>query len=62
MVRMLRAIPAAQPLDIRELIVQRNTMHAAHDADIRPGPDQIAACYLVDESVCAPSPRSVALY
>jgi hypothetical protein len=37
MQRMLLAIPAAQPLDIRELLIQQQTMEAAHDADIRPG-------------------------
>jgi predicted amidophosphoribosyltransferase len=59
---MLRAIPAVQPLDIRELLVQRQTMEAAHDADVRPSPDQIAAGYQIDESLCQPAPSTVALF
>jgi hypothetical protein len=62
MLRMLRAIPATQPLDIRELLLQRQTMEAAHGADIRPGPDQVAAGYQVDESLCEPAPNAIALF
>jgi len=60
--RMLQAIPAAQSLDIRELLIQQQTMDAAHDADIRPGPDQIAANYRIDETLCEPVPSTVALF
>jgi predicted amidophosphoribosyltransferase len=62
MLRMLRAIPAAQPLDIRELLIQQRTMEAAHDADVRPGPDQIEACYQIDEALCTPVPDTIALF
>jgi hypothetical protein len=60
--RMLRAIPAVQPLDIRELLVQRQTMEAAHDADVRPNPDQIAAGYQIDETLCQAAPSTIALF
>jgi predicted amidophosphoribosyltransferase len=62
MQRMLRAIPAAQPLDIRELLIQQQTMEAAHDADVRPGPDQIAASYQIDENLCETAPNTIALF
>ncbi len=62
MLRMLRAIPAAQSLDIRELLTQRQTMEAAHDADVRPGPDEIAAGYQLDETLCTPIPGTIALF
>jgi hypothetical protein len=62
MQRMLLAVPAAQPLDIRELLIQQQTMEAAHDADIRPGPDQIAAHYQIDAKLCEPAPRTIALF
>ncbi len=62
MQRMLLAIPAAQPIDIRELLIQRRTMEAAHDADVRPGPDQIAAAYQIDENLCEPAPKTIALF
>jgi hypothetical protein len=62
MQRMLLAIPAARPLDIRELLIQRQTMEAAHDADVRPRPDQIADGYEIDENVSEPAPSTIALF
>jgi hypothetical protein len=62
MLRMLLSIPATQPLDIRELLIQRQTMDAAHDADIRPSPDEIAAAYQIDEGRCEPAPNAIALF
>lgn len=62
MVRMLRAIPAAQALDIRELIVQAQTTAAAHDADVRPTPDDIAGGYLIDDRLSQPNPTVIALF
>lgn len=62
MQRMLRAIPVAKPLDIRELLIQQRTMDAAHDADIRPTPDQIAANYKIDENFCGPAPNTIAVF
>jgi hypothetical protein len=62
MQRMLLAIPAAQRLDIRELLIQHQTTEAAHDADIRPGPDQIADGYLIDAGLCEPPPKVIALF
>ncbi|WP_144441111.1 hypothetical protein [Bradyrhizobium sp. CCGE-LA001] len=59
---MLQAIPAAQPLDIRELVTQRHTMEAAHGADVRPGPDQIAECYQIDENLCRLVPKAVVVF
>ena len=62
LVRMLRGIPAASPLDIRELIVQLQSMDAAHDADVRPTPDDIAAGYHVDERLVQPPPSTIAIF
>jgi len=62
MLRMLRAIPVAQPLDIRELIIQRQSMTAAHDADVRPTPDNIAAGYQIDEQLAQRAPTVIALF
>jgi hypothetical protein len=61
MVRMLRAIPAACPLDIRELIIQQQSMEAAHNADVRPTPEDIAACYCIDETLAKPKPNTITL-
>jgi len=62
MIRMLRAIPAAKSLDIRELVVQQRTMEAAHDAEVRPSPDQIASVYQIDRTLCHPAPDIIALF
>ncbi|MBO0662816.1 hypothetical protein LQ948_09400 [Jiella sp. MQZ9-1] len=62
LVRMLRGIPAPRPLDIRELIVQLQSMDAAHDADVRPTPDDIAAGYHVDERLTQPAPSTIAIF
>lgn len=61
LLRMLRSIPAAVPLDIRELIVQPQSMEAVHDADVRPTPDEIAAGYRVDENLAHPAPIRIAI-
>jgi predicted amidophosphoribosyltransferase len=61
-VRMLHAIPAQAPLHIRELIVQRQSMTAAHDADVRPTPDDIAAGYCIDEMLADPAPTTIGIF
>lgn len=62
MVRMLHAIPAHRPLDIRELLLQDQTAEASHDADVRPGPDEIAARYRIDQLISEPAPTTIALF
>lgn len=62
MLRMLQAIPAAQLLDVRELLTQRHTMEAAHGADVRPSPDQIVQCYQTDENLCQSAPKAIAIF
>ena len=62
MVRMLRAIPAAKAIDIRELLIQGQSMAAAHDADVRPTPDTIAAGYSIDEALAAPAPTLIGIF
>lgn len=62
-VRMLRAIPCATHLDIRELIVQPETRPAAHDANnTRPKPDDILSGYAMDYNLCQPPPTLIGLF
>lgn len=61
-VRMLRSISAAAPLDIRELLIQHQTRIAAHDADVRPSPEEIAAGYDIDEVLCRSARSVIALF
>lgn len=62
MVRMLQSIPSATSLDIRELLIQTQTREAAHDAEVRPGPDEIARDYRIDDKLCRSTPLVIALF
>ena len=42
---MLRGIRAEQPVDVRELVVQRASTGAAHDEENRAAPEVIEANY-----------------
>lgn len=62
LLRMLRAIRPQPAPDIRELIVQRANMAAAHEQTIRPKPDDIAANYAIDEQLRNPAPQIIGLF
>lgn len=59
--RMLRAIRPSPPLDVRELIIQAASTAAAHNQDVRPRPEDLAAVYRVDQSLMAPIPQTILL-
>lgn len=59
--QMLRAIRPNPVLDVRELIVQMQSMDAVHDSDNRPSPEQIAVLYQIDEELAAPIPATIAI-
>lgn len=62
LVRMLQQMTFRGPVDIRELIIQKGTRaKGAHDGD-RPGPDELAAMYQIDERLAKPAPRRIALF
>lgn len=45
--------------DIRELVVQLQSVEAAHLADRRPTPDELVANYRLDESLAEPLPQVI---
>ena len=51
MVRVLQLVGANRPHDVRELVVQSQSMQAAHLADRRPTPDELVALYRLDETL-----------
>ncbi|MYD92877.1 MAG: hypothetical protein F4Y02_04135 [Chloroflexi bacterium] len=58
MVRMLRAIRPAPPLDVRELVVQTESTVPAHERDDRPAPGDIEALYRTEGTLldgCRPT-------
>ena len=59
MVKMIRAMDQTNPVDCRELVVQAESMAAAHESDIRPGPDELCARYSVDQSLIEPQPTFI---
>jgi hypothetical protein len=62
LVRMLRAIRPQPAPDVRELVVQRTNMEAAHDRLMRPRPDEIEANYEIDNALGNPTPRVIGLF
>ena len=59
---MLQSIRRQPRLDVRELIVQRESTAAVHDLAERPRPDQIQANYNIDEALRDPGPRVIGLF
>jgi hypothetical protein len=46
---------AGYALDVREVVIQRQSTEAAHDAHARPSPEQLAGLYDVDSAMLADS-------
>jgi hypothetical protein len=58
-VQMLKGISPADPLDVRELIIQPVSSGAAHSSQSRPTPQQIAAGYVIDQTLASPRPEQI---
>lgn len=61
MLQLLRRLAAA-PLDIRELLVQAQSMSPAHASLARPRPEAIAANYRIAEPHAEPTPTTIGLF
>ena len=62
MTQICRAIPAGFQTDVREIVVQRESMGAAHEAVVRPATvEELLAAYDIDETVATPSPAQIAI-
>ncbi len=60
--RIMRICRAIDPgLDIRELILQRETMVADHESDHRHSVDDLVANYELQEALCEPAPQKIAI-
>ena len=59
MVRLLRLVAQDRPHDVRELVIQTESMAAAHLADRRPKPEELVAVYQLDESLTDPVPDRI---
>lgn len=59
MLQLLQATCRGRHTDIRELIVQLQSVEAAHLADRRPTPDELVANYRLEESLAEPLPQVI---
>ena len=57
--RLLQAMCVGRFTDIRELVIQRQSTEAAHQAASRPTPDELTALYSLDEALTDPVPTTV---
>ena len=61
LIRMLQAV--SSDLDVRELLIQRESSEAAHSRESghRDSPDEIAGRYYVDKMLLHPDPKQIAI-
>jgi hypothetical protein len=62
--RICRGIRPHPPLDVRELVVQTESLAAAHEAGCGPRPtvEDLLRVYRIDEEVAAPCPSKIAIF
>jgi hypothetical protein len=62
MLQIWRQIRTTPPLDVRELVVQRSSLAAAHESQDRPTVEDLLREYQIDESLTAPTPRWIGIF
>jgi hypothetical protein len=58
--RLIRRAPP--PLDVRELVLQRNSLAAFHESQQRPTVDDLLREYYIDENLVDPPPRWMGVF
>jgi predicted amidophosphoribosyltransferase len=51
----------APGIDVREIVIQRNSLQAAHETDTRPTIAELLAEYQIDETVANPTPQRIGI-
>jgi hypothetical protein len=51
----------APVVDVREIVVQRHSLEAAHESSVRPSIDELLAEYEIDENVACPAPQRIGI-
>lgn len=59
LIRMLRVLGSGLQLDVREIILQRESTEAAHSTGVRPRVDDLCGNYVIEESLVDPAPRVI---
>jgi hypothetical protein len=57
-----RQIRTTPPLDVRELVVQRSSLTAAHESQDRPTIEDLLREFQIDESLTNPTPRWIGIF
>jgi predicted amidophosphoribosyltransferase len=60
--KVCRRIRAAPPLDVRELVMQRVSLPAAHESQQRPTVEELLEAYQIDERLADPAPRRIGIF
>jgi predicted amidophosphoribosyltransferase len=48
-------------IDVREIVIQRNSLQAAHESGTRPTISELLAEYQIDQAVATPAPRRIGI-
>ena len=59
LMQLIRVLGAGLQLDIREMIVQRDSTQAAHSVETRPRIDELCDNYMIEDSLVDPPPRVI---
>ncbi len=59
LIQIVRVMTAGLPCDVRELVLQRADMPAAHESAVRAKPQELYENYYVDEKVANPVPTRI---
>jgi hypothetical protein len=63
MLKICQAIQAVPRLDVRELVVQQQSLEAAHETTgHRPTVSELLAVYSIDEKVATPAPHAIGIF
>lgn len=62
LLRSLNVLKSDRNPDIRELVLQKQTVQASHLSAQRPTPDEVIANYIIDDSLCAPAPETIIIF
>jgi hypothetical protein len=62
MCQVCRGIRVAPPLEVRELVVQRTSLPAAHESQQRPTVEDLIQVYEIDERLINPRPRWIGVF
>jgi hypothetical protein len=61
MTQICKMIPFGFRVDVRELVIQTESIDAAHESEQRPSVEDLLRIYAIDESLVEPTPQQIAI-